>query len=80
MEHCDYYMMNNKIEDKIVNLRLTQLFRVQCTLKLKHNLACLFRLIHFTKQQFKGLLNESHPRVFQTITLSFSIAFKARQG
>ena len=27
-----------------------------------------------------GLLNESHPRVFQTITLSFSIAFKARQG
>ena len=27
-----------------------------------------------------GLLNESHPRVFQTITLSFFIAFKARQG
>ena len=26
------------------------------------------------------LLNESHPRVFQTITLSFFIAFKARQG
>ena len=27
-----------------------------------------------------GLLNESHPRIFQTITLSFFIAFKARQG
>ena len=27
-----------------------------------------------------GLLNESHPRVFQTITLSFFIAFKAKQG
>ena len=25
-------------------------------------------------------LKESHPRVFQTITLSFFIAFKARQG
>ena len=27
-----------------------------------------------------GLLNESHPRVFQTITLSFFIAFNSRQG
>ena len=31
-------------------------------------------------QNALGLLNESHPRVFQTITLSFFIAFKARQG
>ena len=32
------------------------------------------------QQKILGLLNESHPRVFQTITLSFLIAFKARQG
>ena len=30
--------------------------------------------------QVPGLLNESHPRGFQTIALSFFIAFKARFG
>ena len=35
---------------------------------------------HIVKENNLGLLNESHPRVFQTNTLSFFIAFKARQG
>ena len=39
-----------------------------------------FHFVFFFLSIFLGLLNESHPRVFQTITLSFFIAFKARQG
>ena len=35
---------------------------------------------NYALTQISGLLNESHPRVFQTNTLSFFIAFKVRQG
>ena len=38
------------------------------------------RSIAAFEKKFSDHLNESHPRVFQTIILSFFIAFKARQG
>ena len=72
------YKARNNVTGLAENTRL----RPNAVLKSKND--CHFPDWHafakYFSKEILGVLNESHPRVFQAITLSFFIAFKARQS